>query len=672
MDHFTAVVLRDGKWMSVCKCALACLVAVLLAACDTPQTVALRDLSAAGIEASGVELARAVERGDWQVARLLLEARVHTEQRNSDGLTPLGIAVRDKELPAVLLLLNGGANVNAVLMNRTCALGIAIKAGDRPMTEILLAAGARTDGWMPDDGGKIIPWVIRNGPPDLVRAVMTAEFDPHLKDHHGNPLLHIAMDAGRRDLVEMLIELGADPAATNAAGETTIRQALRHGWRDLVPSLAAAGADPNLPAVGGRTLLEEAVAAGDAGQVAFFLKLGADPHFQSPSMGAPSPFLRAFAHPRLELFEIFLAHGVKPRDGDWTGMLWSAFEARDLRKARLLLAHGAGICRSRPEGRSLVETAVKAGEAGFVKLFLDYGFPAGRALQYALGRTDHAMVELLLACGVGPESTRFPSRDTFLIAAIRKRDDRSAESLLRYGADHRLTPPEGQTLFHLAVATGCDRTVRQLLAGGADPNAGFSLPVSPAFLRCVRPGVMRWVLRMDRNATPLMLAADSGNVRTARYLLRAGAKTNVRTQSSALWPINFAARRGDVKMMRLFLGRDPQREERCIEIRLGEQRARLYDATGTELFSTKISTGRPGFATPTGEYAITNKHTEWTSTLYHARMPYFQRLSCGDFGLHQGVVPGYPASHGCIRVPAGNAAKLFNLTRTGDRVRILP
>ena len=53
-------------------------------------------------------------------------------------------------------------------------------------------------------------------------------------------------------------------------------------------------------------------------------------------------------------------------------------------------------------------------------------------------------------------------------------------------------------------------------------------------------------------------------------------------------------------------------------------------------------------------------------------MPYFQRLSCGDFGLHQGYVPKYPASHGCIRVPAGKASELFSLTRRGDRVRIKP
>jgi lipoprotein-anchoring transpeptidase ErfK/SrfK len=53
-------------------------------------------------------------------------------------------------------------------------------------------------------------------------------------------------------------------------------------------------------------------------------------------------------------------------------------------------------------------------------------------------------------------------------------------------------------------------------------------------------------------------------------------------------------------------------------------------------------------------------------------MPFFQRLSGSDFGLHQGNLPGYPASHGCIRLPAKNAAKLFSMTSEGDRVRIVP
>ena len=268
--------------------------------------------------------------------------------------------------------------------------------------------------------------------------------------------------------------------------------------------------------------------------------------------------------------------------------------------------------------------------------------------------------------------TRIPSLDTPLAAAIRTKQDKIAAFLLRNGADMGLRLAQGQTPLHLAIARACPLTVKQLLDAGADPNTPFNLPVSDEFLKCVRPGVLRWVLKYDRGVTPLMLAADSGAVGSARALIQAGAKTGVRTRATDIWPINFASRRSDVRMMRLFLGRDPLREERRIEIRLSEQRARVYDATGNEIFNTKVSTGKKGHDTPTGEYVITNKYRDWNSTLYHASMPYFQRLSCGDFGLHQGNVPDYPASHGCIRVPAGNAQKLFLMTQSGDRVNIIP
>ena len=125
-------------------------------------------------------------------------------------------------------------------------------------------------------------------------------------------------------------------------------------------------------------------------------------------------------------------------------------------------------------------------------------------------------------------------------------------------------------------------------------------------------------------------------------------------------------------MMRLLLGKDPVAEERIVEIRLSEQQLRVYGPAGEELFSTRVSTGKKGYRTPPGEYAITNRHRHWTSTIYHSSMPYFQRLSCRDFGFHQGYVPSYPASHGCIRVPAAKARELFALTQLGDRVRILP
>ena len=62
-------------------------------------------------------------------------------------------------------------------------------------------------------------------------------------------------------------------------------------------------------------------------------------------------------------------------------------------------------------------------------------------------------------------------------------------------------------------------------------------------------------------------------------------------------------------MMRLVLGKDPHREERHVEIRLKEQVARVYDAMGTEIFSTKVSTGRKGYCTPTGDFVPKGKNT---------------------------------------------------------------
>jgi lipoprotein-anchoring transpeptidase ErfK/SrfK len=52
-------------------------------------------------------------------------------------------------------------------------------------------------------------------------------------------------------------------------------------------------------------------------------------------------------------------------------------------------------------------------------------------------------------------------------------------------------------------------------------------------------------------------------------------------------------------------------------------------------------------------------------------MPYFLRLNAGAIGLHEGVVPGHPASHGCIRVPRGTARRLFVSARVGDPVTIV-
>jgi len=654
-------------WFQILRFGFFTSAAFLLLSCDADRNHHLKKLAAVGIAPSGRALLDSVSNENHDQITWLLEAGVHTEQRDPAGRSPLRIALEKQSLRSVFSLIAAGADVNSSTPDGVSVLGVALAMGETAVASKLLEKGARANGLTPN-GDRIMPTAIRHGHLAFIRALKTTSIDPHQTDIDGNPLLHIAIASGQRAIAESLIELGANPGMCNAKGETTLQLAFQQGWKDLIPSLAAAGADPNASPPDQPSLLEAAVASGDLEQIDFLLKIGANPNHSSKS-GGKSPFVHALEKRDFALIERFLAVGGKPSDRNWHPWLQRAFDSRDLSLSRLLLANGA---RWNHEEGSLLKQAVIAREPSFVRLYLNYGFPAGDSLWLCTARGDMEIGSLLLEAGFDPDETRIPYLDTPLISAIRGQHDQMAALLLEHGANPGWSLPEGQSVFHLAVATGCHRVVKYLLDAGVDPNSYLNTPASVTFIRHVRPGVMRWILKNDRNVTPLMLAADSGNLTITRLLLDAGAKKSVWTRSSKLWPINFASRRNDVKMMRLILGQNPDREERHIVVKISEQKAWLYDSDGNELLSTRVSTGKKAKPTPTGEFVITNKHRTWTSTIYDSSMPFFQRLSCSDFGLHQGYVPGYPASSGCIRVPAGNAAKLFSLTQAGDRVRIIP
>lgn len=88
--------------------------------------------------------------------------------------------------------------------------------------------------------------------------------------------------------------------------------------------------------------------------------------------------------------------------------------------------------------------------------------------------------------------------------------------------------------------------------------------------------------------------------------------------------------------------------------------------------STPVSTGKPGNDTPAGTFPILQKKVHHRSTLYDdAPMPYMQRLTWDGVALHAGRVPGYPASHGCIRLPKDFAQKLYGITGFSSTVVVV-
>ncbi|NWP65703.1 L,D-transpeptidase family protein, partial [Escherichia coli] len=84
-------------------------------------------------------------------------------------------------------------------------------------------------------------------------------------------------------------------------------------------------------------------------------------------------------------------------------------------------------------------------------------------------------------------------------------------------------------------------------------------------------------------------------------------------------------------------------------------------------------TGTTGRETPAGVFAVVEKDKDHRSTMYDdAEMPNMQRITWNGIALHGGPLPGYAASHGCVRMPYGFAEKLFDKTRIGMRVIISP
>jgi hypothetical protein len=107
-----------------------------------------------------------------------------------------------------------------------------------------------------------------------------------------------------------------------------------------------------------------------------------------------------------------------------------------------------------------------------------------------------------------------------------------------------------------------------------------------------------------------------------------------------------------------------------VVISLPQQKAYVFDR-GALLATSAVSTGRPGHETPVGTFRILEKQVRHRSNLYSdAPMPFMERLTMSGIALHAGHLPGYPASHGCIRFPWAFARKLFGLTDMATRVTI--
>ncbi len=422
-----------------------------------------------------------------------------------------------------------------------------------------------------------------------------------------------------------------------------------------------------------------------------------------------SAFVRAMAAHRTTVIDLYFHDHLNPnaRAGQDRPLLVAAVLQQDRSTAQQLLQAGACVDLADETGLTPMMAAAMNGDVALLQKLLPLATNpaatdrAGRtALDYAIAAGKPEAVEILLP--TVPDLAR-PAKDgrnafamaldganaavtrlvlQYLPAEEQWSDDatRALEQSLATGNKEEVklllskhpvppvSPGRSVPLFAYALALNDQPSVRLLLESGADPNMTLPDKCDREFLALL-PAELRSAVGGDRGVTLLMLAAGLGQPESVRALLAAGADRSRATTRYKMLPLYLAAQNGKWQCTQILLGSGPPPEQLRIEISLASQQAAVI-RDGVPVFSTNCSTGREGYATRTGDYVITDKERDHRSTIYHVEMPYFMRLSCLDFGMHEGSVPDHPASHGCIRLPGDAARKLFAEIPVGTLVTV--
>jgi ankyrin repeat protein len=418
-----------------------------------------------------------------------------------------------------------------------------------------------------------------------------------------------------------------------------------------------------------------------AGAVALVLlaaaSLGPEPRVRTPV--SPDDFVRAVAMHCDSIIELYLAEHFDPnaRVAHGRTLLLVATLQQDWETAQRLMDAGARVDLADKTGFTPLMGAAMYGNLEMFRTFLERAGNVNLAARRSDGRDllgmaleggNKKIVEIVLERL--PPMRRWTTSTQRVLAAALAASDKDRIRLL---IGKHAAPPslEGKNvpLLAYAIASNDAPLFTTLLACGADPNTVLPAKFDQEFLALVESKMLRNYLEDDRGITVLMLAAGLGKEEYLRALLEAGADRNRATRRSQMLALYFAAETQNWRCTQILLGSGPPPDQLRIEISLASQHARVIK-DGVPVFSTACSTGRSGYSTHTGTYVITDKDRNHWSTIYKVEMPYFMRLSCLDFGMHEGFVPNYPASHGCIRLPGDVARKFFHEIPIGTLVTV--
>ncbi|MBZ5610449.1 MAG: ankyrin repeat domain-containing protein [Acidobacteriia bacterium] len=362
-------------------------------------------------------------------------------------------AAKAQDTAAVRALLKQRANVNAAQGDGATALHWAAHWDDRATAELLIRAGANANA-ADDEGVTPLSLACLNGSAAMVEQLLKAGANPNLTQLNGETPLMTAAHTGNLDVLKMLLAHGADVNAREASrGQTALMRAVAENHADAVQLLVASKADARARSKTGFTPLLFAAQQGNLQSAEILLKAGADVNETAPDGIGGDTNARALFKPNTE-----------------AGALLVAIDSGHAAMAKFLVEHGAEVNQN-GAGRTPLHSAVQQAMPELVKVLLDHK-------AHPNVKTTRPM----------PLLSRYIQAQT--------------------GVD---VNPVGATPFWLAADFGDTRSMRALIAGGADPSiptADQTTPLMAAAGVDFIEGQDRYGRRWFQDTTmPLQLAA---------------------------------------------------------------------------------------------------------------------------------------------------------------------
>jgi len=428
-------------------------------------------------------LSEAVQAGDRDTVRKLVQAKADVSAVEADGMTPLHWAVRSNDVEISVLLLRAGANAKAATRNGITPLWLAVMNRNAEMTATLLKAGADANATLPS-GETILMTAAKAGNAEVADSLLKAGAKVSATGpSFGETALMIAAAENHVGMIGVLLKNGADKNARSAAltypkdrfglegvvtilahgSWTPLMYAAREGASDALRALADAGAEVNAADPDGTTPLLLAITNYHFDAAALLIEKGADPNAADSAGMSPlfatvdmNTLGEIFGRPgrtphdqttALDLMKILLTRGANPNAG--------------LKTAALQRAHTPGE-PTLGEGATPLARAARTGDVAAMELLIAGGANVSQPLK-------NGTTPLMFACGLGRGVSAFAKdggTEADLLAA--------AKVLLDHGADINAISVAGQTAMHFAAQAAdanfpqpSDDMVRFLASRGA-------------------------------------------------------------------------------------------------------------------------------------------------------------------------------------------------------------